>query len=293
MELRQLRAFAATAEAGSITGAAKALRLTQPALSRQIKALEEELEVALFVRGAHSVSLTPAGEVLRGETTKLLKFCDGMVAKVRAEASCQPLRIGYSPSLAADFLSVAIERFAQLHERVRISLYDQSGMEMRAGLAEGKLDLILAVPCDSGPVRWEPLREFAWRVLLPANHSLVAKKAVSAKDLDGQRLLMFEREHYPDYWDAVTGFFRTHGIQAKVAGEYDGISSLTAAVEGGLGMALVVETSRVESGRRLVLRPLEQVPAPIQVAAGLPAGREIPSRVLAFVEELRRAAREG
>jgi len=293
MELRQLRAFAATAEAGSITGAAKTLRLTQPALSRQIKALEEELEVSLFTRGAHSVNLTPAGEILRGEVTKLLKFCDGMVAKVRAEASCQPLRIGYSPSLAADFLSVAIERFSQLHERVRISLYDQSGLEMRAGLAEEKLDLILAVPCESDRVRWEPLREFTWRVLLPTSHPLAAKERISVKELDGVRLLLFDREHYPDYWDFVTGFFRTNGVQAKVAGEYDGISSLSAAVEGGLGVALVVETSRVESGRRLALRPLEEVATPIQVAAGLPAGREIPPRVLAFVEELRRAAGES
>jgi len=137
------------------------------------------------------------------------------------------------------------------------------------------------------------MREFAWRVLLPANHPLAAKKQISAKDLDGQRLLLFDREHYPDYWEFVTGFFRANDVQAKVAGEYDGISSLTAAVEGGLGVALVVETSRVESGRRLVLRSLKEVPAPIPVAAGLPAGREIPSRVLAFVEELRRAAQEG
>jgi DNA-binding transcriptional LysR family regulator len=293
MEFRQLKAFAETAQAGSITAAAKVLRVTQPALSRQIKALEEELEVALFVRGAHSVTLTPAGEILRGEVSKLLKFCDGMVAKVRAEGSCEPLRIGYSPSLAGEFLSVAIERFAQLHERVRVSLYDWSSAEMRAGLADGKLDLILAVPCEGEPVRWEPLREFGWRVLLPASHPLAAKKKLSPADLDGQRLLLFEKENYPDYWNQITGYFRERGLQAKVAGEYDGISSLKAAVEGGLGLALVAETSRIEGNRRLALRALGDSPAPIRVAAGLPAGREIPARVLAFVEELRRAAGEG
>ncbi|MEI7929537.1 MAG: LysR family transcriptional regulator [Verrucomicrobiales bacterium] len=63
MELRQLRAFVEIAEAGSITAAAKVLRLTQPALSRQIKALGEELDISLLERGAHSVSLTPAGVV--------------------------------------------------------------------------------------------------------------------------------------------------------------------------------------------------------------------------------------
>ncbi len=72
MELRQLKHFIAVAEAGSITAAAKMLRLTQPALSRQIKALEEELETALLERGAHSIALTPAGEMLVTEARKLV-----------------------------------------------------------------------------------------------------------------------------------------------------------------------------------------------------------------------------
>jgi DNA-binding transcriptional LysR family regulator len=72
MELRQVRLFLAAAEEGSITAAARRMNLTQPALSRQIKALEEELGVELFTRGAHSVTLTPAGRVLAEEGKKLL-----------------------------------------------------------------------------------------------------------------------------------------------------------------------------------------------------------------------------
>ena len=100
MELRQLKHFLAVGEAGSITAAAKKLRLTQPALSRQIKALEEELDTALLERGAHSIQLTAAGEVLVAEARKLVKFSDAMVEKVRATAVGEPLRVGYAPSLA-------------------------------------------------------------------------------------------------------------------------------------------------------------------------------------------------
>lgn len=290
MELRQLRAFAETAEAGSITAAAKAMRLTQPALSRQIKALEEELEVQLFERGAHSVTLTSAGEILRTEAGKLLRFTDQMIAKVRAEASCEPLRIGYSPSLSSDFLSIAIERFTQIHQRVRVSLYDLSSAELRSELSEGKLDLILAVPNKAEPTRWEILREYGWSVLVPATHPLASKTSLTAKDLDGQRLLMLEREDYGDYWDKVTGYFRSHGAQAKVAGEFDGIVSLAAAVEAGLGVAIVAESSRFIPGR-LVMKPMKDQPERIIVAAGLRKDVEIPARVLAFVEELRSAAK--
>ncbi|MGL5018528.1 MAG: LysR family transcriptional regulator, partial [Luteolibacter sp.] len=138
MELRQLRHFIAVGETGSITAAAKILRLTQPALSRQIKSLEDFLDTALLERGAHSIALTPAGEVLLKEARKLISLSETVIEKVKSTAVGEPLRVGYSPSLAGEFLSLAIERFTQIHPRVRVSLYDWSSAEMRAGLKAGK-----------------------------------------------------------------------------------------------------------------------------------------------------------
>ncbi len=297
MDLRHLKHFLAVGDAGSITAAAKKLRLTQPALSRQIKALEEELDTALLDRGAHSIHLTPAGEVLMAEARKLVKFSDTMVEKVKATATGEPLRVGYAPSLAGEFLSVAIERFTQFHPRVRVSLYDWSSAEMRAGLQAGKLDLIVAAPCTGihEPIRWITLRDYGWQVVMPANHPLGKLKRVAAKDLDGQRMLLYDREHYPDYWDRVTGFFREHQLQAKIAGEFDGISSLTAALEGNLGIALLSTGSGIERGhrQRLVTRPLAVEPQPIEVAAGVSAEANTSAQVLAFIEELRHAAGES
>ena len=295
MELRQLRAFVEIAEAGSITAAAKLLRLTQLAMSRQIKALEEELDVILLERGAHSISLTPAGELLRNESIKLLRFSDTMIEKVRAEASGEPLRVAYAPSLAGEFIAIAIERFSQIHSRVRVSLSDRSSAEMHAGIAAGKFDLILAVPCPGDAIRWMPLRDYGWELLLPANHPLAAKKLISPADLDGQKLLLLERESYPDYWHRVTKYFKDRGLQAKIAGEFDGRESLSSAVEAGMGIALVAQAGRKGSqGRdRSVLKPLAEEPARTVVAAGTAADRDCPARVLAFIEELKRAAAES
>ncbi len=294
MELRQLKHFLAVGEAGSITAAAKKLRLTQPALSRQIKALEEELDTPLLERGAHSIQLTAAGEVLLTEARKLVKFSDAMIEKVKLTATGQPLRVGYAPSLADEFLSLAIERFTQFHPRVRVSLYDWSSAEMRNGLAEGKLDLIVAGPCQTvqEPIRWIPLREYGWQLVMHATHPLVKKEKISPADLAGQKLLLYDREHYPDYWDRITGFFREHQLQAKVAGEFDGISSLTAALEGNLGVALLSTSSPIDRGQRqrLVSRHLESEPRPIGVSAGVSLEGETPAQVLAFIEELKRAA---
>jgi DNA-binding transcriptional LysR family regulator len=294
MELRQLKHFLAVAEAGSITAAAKKLRLTQPALSRQIKALEEELDTALLERGAHSIQLTPAGGVLLTEASKLVKFSDGMIGKVKAAATGEPLRVGYAPSLADGFLSLAIERFTQFHPRVRVSLYDWSSAEMRTGLGEGKLDLIIAGPCAGiqEPIHWIPLRHYGWQLVMHANHPLTKKPQLVARDLDGERLLLYDREHYPDYWDRVTRFFRDHQLQAKIAGEFDGVNSLTAALEGNLGIALLAESSPINRGPRktLVSRQLTGEPQPIQVAAGVSSNNEPTAQVLAFIEELKQAA---
>jgi LysR family transcriptional regulator, benzoate and cis,cis-muconate-responsive activator of ben and cat genes len=297
MELRQLKHFVAVGEAGSITAAARVLRLTQPALSRQIKALEEELETVLLARSAHSISLTQAGEVLLVEARKLLKMSELMIEKVKTSAVGEPLRVGYAPSLAGEFLSLAIERFTQFHPRVRVSLWDCSSSEMRAGLAGGKLDLIVAAPCQhiSEPIHWTRLRDYGWRVVMLAEHPLGKKSLLSAKDLAGQRLLLYDREQYPDYWDRVTGFFREHHLQAKVAGEFDGVSSLVAALEGNLGIALLAESSQIDGGQRqrLISRPLTVEPERIQVAAGVPAQQSAGLHILAFIEELRKSAEES
>jgi DNA-binding transcriptional LysR family regulator len=258
---------------------------------------EEELDVALLERGAHSVALTPAGETLMVEGRRLLDSSHALVEKVKATAVGEPLRVGYAPSLAGDFLSLAIERFTQFHPRVRVCLYDWSSSEMRAGLQDGKLDLIVAAPCPGlqEPIRWVPLRDYGWQLVVPVNHSLHKTSPVAPADLHGQRLLLYHRQHYPDYWERVTGYFRELNLQAKIAGEFDGVSSLTAALEGNLGIALLAECTRLDARQRqrLVTLPLVVEPKRIEVAAGVRTDGTTGTQVLAFVEELRQAASES
>ena len=287
MELRQLRMFLAAAEEGSITAAARRMNLTQPAMSRQIKALEEELGVELFTRGAHSVALTPAGRVLVEEGGKLLERAERVVKRVKAEADGEPLRIGFAPSLAGPLLGLALERFSQLHPRARVELSDCSSAEMREGLAQGRFDVVVTVPWEGDGTRWETIRRHGMCLAVPVAHDFAKRGKVALSELDGQRLLLFSRTEYPEYWQGVTKLFREHGIDAKVAGEFDGVTSLGAAVEAGLGVALVAAGSRLE---RAVVVPLDPSPEPICVAAGLPGGTEVSPVTSVFVAELRRVA---
>jgi DNA-binding transcriptional LysR family regulator len=127
------------------------------------------------------------------------------------------------------------------------------------------------------------------RLAVGVAHPLAKRAEVPLAELNGQRLLLFSRSEYPEYWSSVTRLFREHGIDAKVAGEFDGVASLGAAVEAGLGVALVAAGSRLD---RVVMLPLVPAPEAVCVSAGLMAGRKVSPVTGVFVEELRQVADE-
>ena len=193
MELRPLRSFIAAAEDGNISRAAQRLNLTQPALSRQIKGMEDDLDVALLERGAHSFSLTPAGELLLREGRLLLERADTLEQRVRATAKAQTIRVGYSPSLTAGILSPAIEAFTQVHPKARVELSDMAGNQMIEALQKGTLDVIVTAPPmkEIPDISWITVQQQAWCVALPRQHALVAKKTLTARDLNDQKLVVY------------------------------------------------------------------------------------------------------
>jgi DNA-binding transcriptional LysR family regulator len=294
MELRQLRSFIAVAEDGVISRAAQRLHLTQSALSRQIKALEEDLGVTLLERSAHSVKLTQEGEVLLKEGRGVLERADAAVTKVRAAGKAVLLRVGYAPTLTAGILPLAISAFTQKHPRVRVELLDLSSTEMRTGLDQGSLDVVMTVkPAKvDEAIHWESLLQEAWCVAMSPNHPLNAKKSIAPAHLDGARMVLFSQQEYPEYWQRVTSWFKGHGMNALIAGEYDGANSLASAIEAGLGVALVVERMAC-SFPRLSLKPLKPEPEPVCIAAGVSAARRSDMILQVFVEELKRAAKES
>lgn len=291
MELRHLRYFVAVAEDGNISKAAQRLHLTQPALSRQIKALEDEIGLELLERKANSIQLTEPGQVLLREGREVLARADQALDRVRAAGASPQLRVGYAPSLASGLLSPAIERFAQVHPRVRIELWDLSSKEMQEGLAKGTLDLVVTViPENDKGITWTQLIQQDIRVAVNRSHPLAGEKTIAAAQLNNQRLLLLCQSEYPEYWHKVQSWFKTQRINAKVAGQYDGISSLIAAVEGGLGAALVVERTAVLPGN-VLLKPLKPSLPPVCIGVGVPDDRAADPVLQVFVKELTANAR--
>ena len=292
MELRQLRYFVAVAEEGNISRAAKRIFLTQPALSRQIKVLEDEIGQCLLERQAHSARLTPVGEALLREARELLQHAEQVLERVRVAGRGLRLRVGYAPSLAAGMLSAAVENFTQTHPNARVELFDLSTKEMLAGLEGGQLDVALSVgqQREMQGLKWTPLVRTPWQLAVSRNHPLARRSRVTPAEVAREPLLVFCQRDYPEYWDIITAWLRDQRQRPRIAGEYDGVDSLMAAVESGLGVAIVTARTARLVPERVRLKTLSAAPEPLCIAVGHRANRTDDKPLAVFVEELRNAA---
>ncbi len=292
MELRQLRYFVAVAEEGNISRAAKRIFLTQPALSRQIKVLEDEVGQCLLERQAHSIRLTPVGEAMLREARELLQQAEQMLERVRVAGRGLRLRVGYAPSLAAGMLSVAVENFTQRHPNAHVELLDLSTAEMLAGLESEKLDVALCVghQRQTRGLKWTPLVRVPWQLAVNRNHPLARRSRVTPLEVAGEPLLVYSQRDYPEYWNAIAGWLRVHGQRPRIAGEFDGAENLMAAVESGLGVAVVTTQMARLFPNRARLITLSSAPEAVCIAVGHRANRANDKPLAVFVEELRKAA---
>ena len=292
MELRQLRYFVAVAEEGNISRAAQKIFLTQPALSRQIKALEDEIGQCLLERQAHSIRLTSTGERLLHEARELLQHADQVLERVRAASEGVRLRVGYAPSLASGLLTEAVTAFGQKHAHARVELLDLSTKEMLAGLENDTLDVALTVGLerDGHGLTWTPLIRASWRLAVNRNHPLARRSKVTPAEAARGPLLVYCQRDYPEYWDVITGWLREHRQRPAIAGEYDGVNSLLAAVESGLGVAIVTTSTARLVPKHVRLKALSAVPKPLCIAAGHRASRASEKPLAVFIAELRHAA---
>ena len=279
--MRQLQYFLEVAEGLNISQASRELGITQPALSRQVRAFEDALGVPLLERGKKSISLTRAGEVMVREGQAIMRSVEGGLKRFRREVDGAELRVGYAPSLASGLIEKAITSFSDRYPRVRISWCDSSTQEMWEGLKNDELDLILEVENDDPAIHWQRVSEKPFRMAVPPNHSFARKRSLKPEHLDGERLLLLSRHEYPGYWNQVTTYFTDHQIDAKVVGEFDGISSLKMGVDAGLGMAFVAGSP---AGMTTV--KLKPEPSALCIAIGSLKKRKLAEWEQAFVDEM-------
>src|SRR5215472_7665837 len=261
MELRHLRYFLVVGEVLNFTKAAARLHVAQPALSRQVQDLEDEIGVDLLRRSPRGVTLTAEGKLFLEETRELLKRVDESVEKTRALARGEygDLHIGYIPIPTAEILPRALEAFRKAVPTVKPVLHDLSPDELIAGLRDGTLEVAVMVQPISeqtAEIEFETLRSYVWCVALSRAHPLARLKSIPLEKLASERLVILSRKGYSEYHRILEHIFAPVSGKPRIAMECDSESSLFMEVEAGRAVALVTTIAKLAAGKRLVYRPL-------------------------------------
>ncbi|HEY5893321.1 MAG TPA: LysR substrate-binding domain-containing protein [Chthoniobacterales bacterium] len=270
MELRHLRYFVAVATEENVTRAAAKLHVSQPALSRQIHDLEDELGVLLLERTAKTVRLTDPGRIFLTEAQATLARADEAVRNVRAAAGGLQgeIRVGYAPTLAVRILPQALRSFQSEFPQVRVSLHDLTSDEMSDGLKNGTLDVaIMAHPDPEGieGLQFMEIAHYPVAIAVAPSHPLAKRDSVSLKQLTSERFITYSRAGYPEYHENLEALFASINAKPRISEEHDGAASLVASVESSSGVALVSSAIACMTGQRLKLLTLDPPGAPIIV----------------------------
>ncbi|MGN8084015.1 LysR family transcriptional regulator [Variovorax sp. 22077] len=259
MELRQLRYFLAVAEHGSVAAASRVLHIAQPALSRQIASIEDQMGSRLFDRLPRGVALTRAGRELVGRAARVLQDANELQQHVAqaATGSVGTLRVGVMPGHSAlPALGSAIQVFTQDSPEVTIALETQLSNNQMAAIKEGKLDAGLVVwrslldPTLAG----ELIHRDEMVVAMPRAVSLAKGRVRRLSQLSTERFVLFPRDRSPFLYDMVVRSFELAGVKSLASPTAADMPALMGLVATGVGCAVVPASYQQQCPSNIVLK---------------------------------------
>lgn len=245
MELRELFIFCIVAEELNLTRAAERLHMTQPPLSRKIKALEVELGSRLFVRSPRGLALTATGQFLYEQARQLQDKVETMVITIQQmERTQRPLlSIGFGPSLFNGQLPMLV-RYLRQKDEVELSLIELTTLQQIQALKAGRIDIAFGrLKIDDPDVEQEVLFEEPLLAALPEGHPLVGTTP-TLEELARYPLIFFPAKPRPSAADVWQGHFHRRGIRIHVVQETNELQTALGLVASGLGLTLVPEQVR-------------------------------------------------
>lgn len=260
MELNQLYCFLQVAKTEHMTRAANQLHITQPALSKNISRLEEDLGVKLFDRQGKNIHLNEYGRVALRYTEQILYALGDLRAELSemAEAQAGHLRIGSAfPSHEPNFVMTAIREFALPRPDVRFSLIQYSSRRLVSALENREIDIAVASnPILKPNILWKDLFTEKMGIILSVDHPLAAKETVSILDLQRERF--YCNNTNSDVYDLTYRFCSQAGFRPVIHFEGEFPSFIGEAVSMGYGVSIISDRGYHRSSRRKDPSPWEE-----------------------------------
>lgn len=241
-DLDLLKSFVSVADAGGFTRAGERLNRTQSTVSQQIRRLEDAVGRPLFVRDAKRVALTEDGERLLGYARRLLALAEEAKTAVGGPGRVDVVRLGIPDDFAVEALTEAVAAFAREAPACRLEVRCGMSCDLRAGLARGEFDLVLAKrEPASGPAFAAWGERLVW----------IAGRDHAPAELDPVPLVAFPQGCI--YRDRAVHALERAGRRWRVAYESPNLMGIQAAIAGGLGIALLSDRA-VRAGHRVLGR---------------------------------------
>lgn len=270
MELRHLRYFVVVAEEQNVTRAAKRLHVSQPPLSRQIRDLESELDVALFERSAKTIRLTEAGRIFLSEARAALLRVENAVSFTRAVAHRRRnrVRVGYGAVATSEILPRALRAFQRTNPQAKVDLHTMTTEEMIRALRSGDIDVSLmadGLQEDFGELTVEEICTYPLRVATSKKHRFARVRVVPIADVAKEPIIALTWKGFRWYRTMVEKLLSSFNPSFKIVEEYDNTQSVIAAVEAGRGVAIGWSIVARTAGQRLSFRALRPEPHPLPI----------------------------
>lgn len=245
IDFRQLRYFVALADTLHFGRAAAQLHISQPPLSRQVAALEEELGVSLFKRSTRQVELTAAGHHFQEQAVRIIKALDTAVRSTQAieRGELGALRVGFTMSAAWSVLPPLIKLYGDVYPGADVQLSEVLPRELNDALISGNVDIGIAFPWQRPrgleylAVHAEPLC-----AVVPAGHRLAQGGEIAVGDLAGEPFITFPAATAPALHELVIGYCRDHGFEPRIRLETHLQQTIVNLVAEGLGVSLVPQS---------------------------------------------------
>ncbi|OYO29759.1 LysR family transcriptional regulator [Janthinobacterium sp. PC23-8] len=261
MEMRQLKYFHAVAQSLSFSRAADMLHVAQPALSRQIRQLEEILQIQLFDRESRPIALTAAGRFFHEQTlqvaARLAEIEEG--ARRIAEAQRPWFGIGFVPSVMYGVLPNLIRQFRLDMPDIESGFIELMTMEQATALKLGRIDIGFGrLPIHDPAISCVTLVREPLLAALPAGHRLTQRPTVDLPDLAREPLIVYPARPRPSYADQVLELFSARHLQPAQVREANEMQTALGLVAAGVGVALVPASVQGAPRNGVLLRPLSE-----------------------------------
>lgn len=269
LTLTQLRYFIAAAQHRSMTQAAAELYVAQSAVSTAVAQLERTLDVDLFIRQRSiGLALTSSGERLLRDARSLLARLDELTENVRhyGQSVEGVLRLACFVTLAPFILPQLISEIGEKHPKLRIEVFEVDFDETVQMLRNGTVEA--AITYDYGPssgVSFELLYQSAPHIILPAEHALTRKEAISLGDLEGWEMVLLDIHHSREYF---LNMFDAYGVKVQVrhsSRSYETVRSLVARGHGFSILNNIPKSDRTYDGGLLKAVPIADTVSPLDV----------------------------